>query len=1072
MVRDRSLDIAVTGISGRFPNAPDVASLWEAVKAGRVLTTRHDRQDLADAGVPRVLLDDPGYVPVRGHLDDADRFDAALFRISPREAELMDPQHRLILETAWSALEDAGTDPLGVAPVTAVYASASGSGYLRAMAAGGLLDPVTLEDAVHGTEPDFLASLVSYRLGLTGPAMAVQTACSSSLVAVHLATQALLNGDCDQALVVAAGIPYPQGGHLHLPGGIHSPTGRCRPFDGEADGVVAGSGVACVVLRRLQDALDEDLDPYGVVLGTAINNDGSAKAGYYAPSVGGQQAVIRAALRAADVDGTTVGYLETHGTGTRVGDPIEWAAASAALAAAGARPGQVAVGALKANTGHLDNAAGVAALIKALLVVRHGVVPPVAGFTTPNPLLESEGSPLHVPREAAAWTGPEPRRAGVSAFGIGGTNAHVVVEQPPLRPVTPPVTPAATPTPAAVPAAGSSAATAVTATAPTAPTAPAEVPRERLVVLSAADPEALARAADRTGRHLVTTGADLADVASTLATGRAALPWRLAVTGRGGAEVAARLRSGEGVVTGRRPVSGTVPAVFLFPGQGTQHPGMARPFAEALPGFRQALDDCLAALDDGLGATGGSGATDGSGTVPTPGLLRTLLLDRGAPADALADTVLAQPALFAVGYAAATALADLGVRPAAVAGHSLGEITAACVAGALGLADAARLVIARGRAMQACPEGAMLALGCTEDEALAWIAAAGALVGVAAVNTPDSCVVAGAPGEIDAFEAWLAGRTFTRRLATARAFHSPLIEPALAAVAEAAAGSSPQVLRVPLAANATGRLLPAGAVLAPGHFAGQARGAVRFADGLAAVAAQLPGAVAVEIGPGRVLSAMADAAGLPAVPLSPDRTAGPGAEVLAALGALWVEGLPLAPGGLCGGGRTVHLPGYAFAGPRWIAPEARPRPAAVAPTAAVTTAAAPGAVTAAAVTATAEAEAAVAVAAAVTVAVGPAVPDPSAAAGTATVPDVDVAVLMTRCWRELLGHDGLTDASDFFELGGDSLLITRLAHRIRQELGIRVPVRDMLLGRTLGRQTELARRLLHGSTETVPAGVS
>ncbi|GJF30446.1 hypothetical protein KNE206_31460 [Kitasatospora sp. NE20-6] len=1031
MVRDRSLDIAVTGISGRFPNAPDVASLWEALKAGRVLTTRHDRQALADAGVPRALLDDPGYVPVRGHLDDADRFDPALFRISPREAELMDPQHRLILETAWSALEDAGTDPLGVTPVTAVYASASGSGYLRAMAASGLLDPVTLEDAVHGTEPDFLASLVSYRLGLTGPAMAVQTACSSSLVAVHLATQALLNGDCDQALVVAAGIPYPQGGHLHLPGGIHSPTGRCRPFDGGADGVVAGSGVACVVLRRLQDALDEDLDPYGVVLGTAVNNDGSAKAGYYAPSVGGQQAVIRAALRAADVDGTTIGYLETHGTGTRVGDPIEWAAASAALTAAGARPGQVAVGALKANTGHLDNAAGVAALIKALLVVRHGVVPPVAGFTTPNPLLESAGSPLHVPREAAVWAGPEPRRAGVSAFGIGGTNAHVVVEQPPLRPAAAPAV--------AAPAAGS----------PAAPTAAG--PSERLVVLSAADPEALARAADRTGRHLVTTGADLADVASTLATGRAALPWRLAVTGRSGAEVAARLRSGDGVVTGRRPASGAVPAVFLFPGQGTQHPGMAAPFAEVLPGFRHALDDCLAAFGDGPGAPDAPG---GSGRVPSSGLLRTLLLDRDAPADALADTVLAQPALFAVGYAAATALADLGVRPAAVAGHSLGEITAACVAGALGLADAARLVTARGRAMQACPEGAMLALGCTEDEALTWIAAAGCRAVVAAVNTPDSCVVAGAPAEIEAFEAWLAGRTFTRRLATARAFHSPLIEPALAAIAEAAAGSSPQVLRVPLAANATGRLLPAGAVLAPGHFAGQARGAVRFADGLAAVAAALPGAVAVEIGPGRVLSAMADAAGLPAVPLSPGRTAGPG-EVLAALGALWVEGLPLAPGGLCGGGRTVHLPGYAFAGPRWIAPEARPRPAAAMPPAAVPPA----------------------MPAAVAVTVGTAVSaDPSAAAGPTAVPDVDadvdVAVLMARCWRELLGHDGLTDASDFFELGGDSLLITRLAHRLRQELGIRVPVRDMLLGRTLGRQTELARGLLHGRAGTVPAGVS
>lgn len=247
--RDRSLDVAVTGMAGRFPGTSGLSDWWASLTAARVHTRRYERRELAEAGVPEHLLEDPDYVPVHGHLDDADRFENTLFRVSPREAEMMDPQHRLMLECSWAALEDSGHDPLGTELTTGVFASASGSGYLRSMVAGGSLDPLTLEDALHGNEPDFLASLISYKLDLSGPALAVQTACSSSLVAVHLAVQALLNGECDQALVVAAGMAYPQAGHLRTPGGIHSGSGRCRPFDEDADGVVAGSGAACVVLR-------------------------------------------------------------------------------------------------------------------------------------------------------------------------------------------------------------------------------------------------------------------------------------------------------------------------------------------------------------------------------------------------------------------------------------------------------------------------------------------------------------------------------------------------------------------------------------------------------------------------------------------------------------------------------------------------------------------------------------------------------------------------------------------------------------------------------------------------------
>lgn len=954
MTRDRTLDIAVTGVSARFPGVIDLDDWWSALLAGRVLTSRLDRQELLEAGSPPNLVDDPDYVPVRGVLADSDRFDNTFFRISPRDAELMDPQHRLMLEAAWTALEDAGVDPADAGAGTAVYASGSGSGYLRAMLANSALDPATLDQAIHGTEPDFIASLIAYKLGLTGPALAVQTACSSGLVAVHLATQALLNGDCDQAIVVAAGIDFPQAGHLHLPGGIQSPSGACLPFDAAADGVVAGSGVACVVLRRLADALDDGTRPYGVILGTAINNDGSAKVGYYAPSVAGQEAVIRAAYQVAEVDAESVGYLETHGTGTRVGDPIEWSAASTALADLGARPGQVVVGALKANTGHLDAAAGLASLIKALFVVEHGVVAPVAGFTGLNPLLETDGSPLVVPTEAGPWTGPLPRRAGVSSFGIGGTNAHVLIEQAP-EPVT--ETPSS---------------------------------ESKLVLLSANDPEALARSVARLGNHLATRNPVLADVAFTLGAGRAALPERLAVSGRTSAEIAARIGRG---VRGRRPADGPAPVVFLFPGQGTQRPGMATPFAAALPGFTEALDGCLAAFEPG-----------------SADRLRSALWDETFPAADLAATELAQPALFAVEYAASVALTGLGVKPAAVAGHSLGEIAAACAAGVFDLPVATRFVTIRGRAMQACAPGAMVALGCPETEAMKLVADSGAGLELAAVNAKDSCVLAGPAEDVERFLAWLGDRVFARRLQTSRAFHSALIEPALAELTGAMSGVDTGTPSIPVAVGATGLL--AGTAIDPELFVRSARLPVRFAGSMAAVAEAFPGAVAVEVGPGRALSPFAEAAGLTAIPLSPSRTRLPEEEVLTALGALWTLGQPVAVDTLCAGGARIRLPGYSFRGPRWLAPE-----------------------------------------------IGGAAPD----SPPATEPDQstkDAGELVAGLWTEMLGHTELGDDSDFFDLGGDSLLITQIARKINLELGIKVPLRDMLIGRTLGKQADLVRELV------------
>lgn len=992
MTRDRSLDVAVTGMAARFPGG-SLTEWWEALKAGRVLTTRFTRDELLGAGVPPERADHPDYVPVRGHLPRADHFDNDLFHISPREAELMDPQSRLMLEVAWAALEDAGRNPRDDSVRTGVYASASGSTYMRAMLTGGALAPAALDQALRGTEPDYLATRIAYKLGLTGPALTVQTACSSSLVALHTAVQALLNGECDQAVVVAAAVDFPQAGHLYVPGGILSASGVCRPFDADADGVVAGSGVVCVVLRPLADVTAEGAAPHGVILGTAINNDGSTKAGYHAPSAAGQEAVIRAALRTADVDASSLGYLEAHATGTRVGDPIEWSAASAALAGPGARPGQVAVGAVKANIGHLDAAAGLASLVKALLVVKEGVVPPVAGFEVLNPLLETDGSPLRVPTRPGVWDGPAgPRRAGVSSFGIGGTNAHAIIEQAPDSETVP-----------AADAAG------VDRTA-----------RERLVLLSAATPDALDRSAERLAAHLSETAPDLTDVAHTLAAGRAELPRRLAVSGRDPAEIAERLTGGARVARGSSPVTGPAPVVFLLPGQGTQRPGMALPFAEELPGFSVALDTCLEAFVPEQAAR-----------------MRGALLDPGFPAPELEATELAQPALFALGHAAATALTGLGVSPAALIGHSLGEITAACLAGVLGLADAARFVTARGRAMQGCPPGAMAALGCGAARATKLLAQYGGTLELAAVNGPDDVVVAGPADEVDAFRAWLGDRASSRPLRTSHAFHSALVEPAVPELLAALSGVRLGRPTVPTASNVTGRIVPAGAEIVPGAFAEQARRTVRFADALAEAAELFPGAVAVEVGSGRALSAAAEAAGLRTVALSSARSGHSGEGPLAALGALWTLGQPLDVAALCGEGRRVRLPGYPFAGPSRIAPEALAGTTGRAGTrtGAATRPQEPGTTS-------------------------PAPVATGVRGGRNTDGTDDVHDTVVRAWTQFLGASALTDDSDFFDLGGDSLLITRVTSRLSEDLGIDIPVRSMLVARTLGGQATLLKGLL------------
>ncbi|MDR3035026.1 MAG: acyltransferase domain-containing protein, partial [Kitasatospora sp.] len=741
---------------------------------------------------------------------------------------------------------------------------------------------------------------------------------------------------------------------------------------------VGGSGALAVVLRRFED-LGTRNACHGVILGSAVNNDGSAKAGFNAPAPQGQSAVIRAALRSGDVAPGSLGYVETHGTGTYVGDPSEWSALSAALRGAGPA-GSIPVGALKANIGHLDAAAGLAALYKALLVLKHGQVPPVANFETLNPLLADLDSPLRVPTETCAWQGPEPRRAGVSSFGIGGTNAHVIVDQAPAA----------------------------------APAAEAPAGRTPVLVLSAVRPESLESTAARLAGALAEPGTDPADAAFTLRAGRAPLAERLAVVGRTGPELAAALRTGPRRVRGRVPQDGPRPLLFLLPGQGTQRPGMALPFQAQLPGFQDELDRCLDAMEPFS-----AGLAEQAGRA---------LRDPDFPAELLRATELAQPALFALEYAAVRALDGIGLRPAALAGHSLGEVTAACLAGVLDLAAAVELVAVRAGSMQTCPPGAMLALSCSEADARALLAeppTATSGLEIAAVNGPGSCVLSGPAASVRALEERLAGRIPARRLRTSHAFHSAAMEPAAEALRTHLAGRTGGRSTLPRVCTLDGTVVPAGTEVPLTALAEGVRRTVRFGAGIAALRELYPGALAVEVGPGQALAGMAAAAGLESLPLVPGKDPRPEDELALALAGLWAEGQPVELSALIPAGRRLHLPGTTFGGGHHVAPET------VWPTA--PTPAAPKT---------------------------PAPEAPASKTPVAVVAPPSPAAAVAAAWRELLGHPDLTEDAEFVASGGDSLLAIRLARRLEQLFTVQVPLRDLLLARTMGDHARLVERLM------------
>ncbi|MBX6765569.1 MAG: SDR family NAD(P)-dependent oxidoreductase, partial [Actinomadura rubrobrunea] len=895
---DQALDpnhIAIIGMAGRFPGAPDVETFWENLAQGRECITRLSDDELRASGVGPALLGRDDYVKAKGVLEGADLFDAGFFGYSPREAEVMDPQHRVFLECAWEALESAGCDPRSFEGRIGVFAGASLNSYLlyNVMANKAAFDATGAYQTLLASDKDFLATRVSYKLDLKGPAVTVQTACSTSLTAVHMACQSLLSGECDIALAGGVSVSVPlKGGYVYQQGGILSPDGHCRAFDADAAGTVAGNGAGIVVLRRLADALDAGDAVRAVIRGTAINNDGSLKAGYTAPSVDGQTEVIAEALAVADVDAATVEYVETHGTGTPLGDPIEIAALTRAFREHTRETGCCAIGSVKTNVGHLDAAAGVTALIKAALALSREAIPPSLNFTLPNPQLGLDDSPFFVNTELRPWPRRQdrPRRAGVSSFGIGGTNVHVVLEEAP----------------------------------PTGPGGPGKP--VRLLTLSGRTPQALEENARRLADHLDRhEDLDLDDVAYTLACRRRAFEYRRTVVCRNREEAVAALRRQEEPAGPAEPGS-PAPVAFMFPGQGAQYVGMARDLYLHEPLFAAEVDRCADLFAEHLGED-----------------LRALVFaedaqDPGA-AERLRQTAIAQPALFMVEYALARLWESWGVRPRAMVGHSIGEYVAACLAGVFSPEDAVRLVAARGRLVQAMPPGAMLTVFLPEKEVLDLL---GPELSLAAVNSTALSVVSGPTEAIQDLERRLTDAGVAcRRLHTSHAFHSPSMQAAVAPFVEEVRRVTLNAPGIPFCSNVTGTWITDEQATSPEYWGDHLRQTVRFGDDLDALLAD-PALVMLEVGPGHALGDFVrrrPSCGSRTVLGSlrhPKERRDDREYLLSGLGALWRAGgtVDWAAFYADEDRRVLPLPGYAFQRQRyWVEPgdtaaEREPRPVA------------------------------------------------------------------------------------------------------------------------------------------------
>jgi acyl transferase domain-containing protein len=810
-INHRQERIAIIGMSVRFPGADNCREFWQHLEAGKEVISRYTEEELLAAGVPESLVKDPNYVRAKGALKDVWGFDAGFFGYSPREAALMDPQQRLLLECSWEALEDAGYDPGIYKGAIGVYAGSGVGRYLLNRETGGKNNITDRFQVDISNNPDFLASRVAYKLNLTGPAISVQTACSTSLVAVHQACQALQTGDCEMAL--AGGVSLGQlekSGYLYQPGMIYSPDGRCRAFDANAKGIVRGQGAGMVLLKRYEEAVNEGDHIYAVILSTAINNDGSNKIGYTTPSVEGQSKVIQQAHRKASISADSIGYIEAHGTGTLVGDPMELEGLIKAFRASTDKKQFCAIGSVKTNMGHLDAAAGIAGLIKAALCLYHRKLVPSLHFEQPNPYIDFKNSPFYVNTGTVDWKeGPWPRRAGISAFGIGGTNAHVLIEEAP-KPKVP----------------------------------KASEGCWQLLPLSARTATALQALVARMLHYLRQRPLPpLPDIARTLQTGRRIFGYRYQVVCRNREEAIKALQQFD--TSTLLPVKEEpAPVVFMFQGQGAFYQDMGRGLYEALPVFRNTVDECTAIMRRTF-----------------PERFENMTVEQllgwinGKTSGELSLTT-----LFILQYALARHFMSVGIKPAALIGYSSGEYVAACLAGIFSLQDALTLVTIRWQLITQTAPGKMIAIRLPEAQTLALINDHHLPLDIAGTTSPGTCVVSGSTNAIGYLEKLLLQQGIkSHYLPINHAAHSRLLEPIREILRTKLASIKIQPPQLPVISNVTGTWMQATEVVTPDYWVHHLRHTVRFSEGLDCLFAEegLEQAVFLEVGPGQVLSNLA-----------------------------------------------------------------------------------------------------------------------------------------------------------------------------------------------------------------------
>ena len=970
--------IAIIGMAGRFPGAASMDAFWESICEGRNLIRRFVHAELEDS-----FSDDErtseNYVPVRPFLDDADKFDAKFFGILPREAAVMDPQHRLFLELCYEALERAGHNPLETKGRVGVFAGQSANTYALHNV---FADRTKVEDftsnfqvgnyaELTGSWVDSLATRVAFKLNLKGPALTVQTACSTSLTAIAQACESLRSGASDMALAGGVSITFPQRrGYIAMEGGMVSGDGVCRPFDAAANGTVFGHGAGVVLLKPLQAALRDGDPVIAVIRGVGMNNDGSDKIAYTAPSVNGQAGAIRAALEDAAIEPSSIGYVECHGTATPLGDPVELTGLSQVFGEH-SDAGSIAIGSVKGNIGHLDAAAGVVSVIKTALMLRNATIPPVANFRAPNPNFDFNASPFRIAKELSPWPDSDaPRRAGVSSFGVGGTNVHVILEEaPPLPEVQ-----------------GSE--------------GPIILP------LAAKTPEALVQMRADLAAFIDAKAPSLSDLAFTLQAGRPAFALRSAVACTTAAEAITALRKPLGKLT--RAPDDAPPVVFMFPGQGSQYPGMGSGLYASDPVFRDWIDRGAAVLE------------------PLLGLNINQLLCFGEVGDAeaaraLRDTRLTQPALYLTQVATAQVWLARGVRPSAMIGHSVGEFAAATLAGVMQFEAGLKIIAARGRLMQDQPEGAMLSVRASVDDITPLIDDS---VEIAARNAPKLCVLAGPQEAIDQMAAKLQAQDIPcAPLHTSHAFHSRMMDPVTEPLMAENRKHELRAPQIPYVSCVSGDWITPEQACDPEYWARQARETVAFETGLRTLAGE-DKPVFLEVGAGRTLAAFAGQtlardshAGIFTSLPDHQREIADEVALCAAAGGLWSAGVSL-DWSLWrrGEARRIAAPSYPFERQRhWVDPppsvrRAGTRPATESPHSITDT--------------------------------GPIMPQPTPQENRQQRLATELCALLSDLSGEEIGT-GEASAS-FLELGFDSLFLGQVSQRLNRDYKLQISFRQLL----------------------------